>query len=229
LSKKVIVFTKDYFYSFSFHKIFKKKIIEILPFIENNLILNNDFTKTLNEETIKIGFLGRLGEEKGLKDLIKASEIMISKKIRHSIKIAGDLKDARFKKHINDLLELRVNNNCINFIGKIDEDKKSDFFNSIDVLVLPSTNSFEAFGLVQLEAMSFGKPVIASNLRGVRIPIKYTGNGLLYQKGNVNDLVECFVNFKEWVKNINKTKIIKSYNKHFNKEKFSNKYLSLFN
>ena len=217
------------FILFLFIKSLKKKIIEILPFVENNLILNNDSTQTLNEKTIKIGFLGRLGEEKGLKDLIKASEIMTSKNIHHSIKIAGDLKDKRFKKHIDDLLQLQINNNCVNFIGKLDKDKKSDFFNSIDVLVLPSINSFEAFGLVQLEAMSLGKPVIASNLRGVRIPIKYTGNGLLYQKGNVNDLVKCIVSFQEWIKNIDKTDIIKAYNKNFNKEKFSNKYLSLFN
>ena len=96
-------------------------------------------------------------------------------------------------------------------------------------MVLPSINSFEAFGLVQLEAMSYGKPVIASNMCGVRIPIKYTGNGLLYEKGNVEELAECIISYKDWKKNMNKKKIIESYKRHFNKDIFLNKYLSLFN
>ena len=228
-SKKVIVLTKDYFFSFFFHKLFNSKIIEILPYINNNSKIKINEKNTQIGNMIRIGFLGRLSEEKGLIDLIKASEIMINKKINHKIKIAGDLKDLRFKRNINNLLKLSTNNSHIQFIGKLKEDEKHSFFENIDVLVLPSINSFEAFGLVQLEAMSYGKPVIASNLYGVRIPIKYTGNGLLYKKGSVEELVQCIVSYKEWKKNMNKTSIIESYNKHFNKEKFSNKFLSLFN
>ena len=67
--------------------------------------------------------------------------------------------------------------------------------------------------------MSYGKPVIASNLKGVRIPIKYTGNGFLYEKGNAEELVECIVSYNKRKKNMNKINIIESYNKHFNKEK----------
>ena len=47
----------------------------------------------------------------------------------------------------------------------------SNYSNEIHILLLPSTNSFEAFGLVQLEAMNFGKLVIASDISGVRVPI----------------------------------------------------------
>ena len=126
-------------------------------------------------------------------------------------------------------MKLSNNNPHIQFVGKLTEIEKHYFFESIDFLILPSVNSFEAFGLVHLEAMSYGKPVIASNLHGVRIPIQYTGNGLLYPKGNVKELVKCIVNYKEWVKNMNRRKIIKSYNRYFNKEQFLKKYLSLFN
>ena len=105
LSKKVIVFTNDYFYSFFFHKLFSKKILELLPFIDSNPKINIEESNTQISNMIRIGFLGRLSEEKGLIDLIKASEIMQNKKINHTIKIAGDLKDSRFNRNINNLLK----------------------------------------------------------------------------------------------------------------------------
>jgi glycosyltransferase involved in cell wall biosynthesis len=52
-----------------------------------------------------------------------------------------------------------------------------NFYASLDVFVLPSTNSFEAFGIVQLEAMSAGIPVVATNIPGVRTIVQETGFG----------------------------------------------------
>ena len=228
-SKKTIVFTKDYFYSFFFHKFFNNKIVQILPFVENKYKIQFHKKHNTKNKTIKIGFLGRLGEEKGLKYLIKASNIMQDRNFLHEIIIAGNLKDLRFKKNINYLLKLSTHNKNIKFIGKITDKEKNIFFKDIDLLVLPSVNSFEAFGLVQLEAMSYGKPVIASNLDGIKIPILYTGNGQLYPKGNVKALVQCIINYEKWSKKLNKKDIIHSSNKYFNKKKFFNQYLKLFN
>jgi len=227
ISKKVIVFTKDYFYSFLFHKLINKKIIEILPFIKSNskkIIINNANT---NSE-IRIGFLGRLSEEKGLEHLIRASSLMKNNNTNHLIYIAGDLEDNRFRKNINKLLKTSKNKKEIIFLGKLSDEKKNDFYNSIDVLVLPSLNSFEAFGLVQLEAMSHGKPVIVSDLRGVRIPIQYTGNGLLFRRGDVKELVKCIEYYYQNLKEIDNKHIQNSYIKYFNQENFKKLFLSIF-
>ena len=51
------------------------------------------------------------------------------------------------------------------------------FYTCIDVLVVPSINSTEAFGLVQVEAMMMGVPVVASDLPGVRVPVQKQGWG----------------------------------------------------
>ena len=51
------------------------------------------------------------------------------------------------------------------------------FYAACDVLVVPSLNSTESFGLVQVEAMLCGTPSIASNLPGVRQPPLMTGMG----------------------------------------------------
>ena len=54
-------------------------------------------------------------------------------------------------------------------------------------------HSFEAFGIVQLEAMVHGVPVIASDLKGVRIPVKFTKNGYIFKKENSSELADCII------------------------------------
>ena len=62
------------------------------------------------------------------------------------------------------------------------------FFGAVDCLVVPSVNSTESFGLVQAEAMLCGTPVVASNLPGVRQPVRMTGMGEVVPVGDANAL-----------------------------------------
>ena len=62
------------------------------------------------------------------------------------------------------------------------------FYPNLDLLVLPSLNSTEAFGLVQIEAMMNGIPCVTSNLPGVRQPVITHGMGEIFQIGDSNDL-----------------------------------------
>ena len=68
--------------------------------------------------------------------------------------------------------------------------KLVDYYNSANLLVLPSIDRSEAFGLVLLEAMACAKPVIASNLPGVRTVVEEGKNGLLVRPGQVDDLAK---------------------------------------
>ena len=56
------------------------------------------------------------------------------------------------------------------------------------MLVLPSINSTESFGLCQVEAMLCGVPSVASNLPGVRQPVRLTGMGEIAQIADAADL-----------------------------------------
>jgi len=67
------------------------------------------------------------------------------------------------------------------------------FFAACDVLVVPSLNSTESFGLVQVEAMLCGTPSIASNLPGVRQPPRITGMGEVTPIGDSNALADAIV------------------------------------
>ena len=62
------------------------------------------------------------------------------------------------------------------------------FYSHIDLLVVPSLNGTESFGLVQIEAMMCGTPVVASNLPGVRQPVAMTGMGAIARVGDADDL-----------------------------------------
>ena len=59
------------------------------------------------------------------------------------------------------------------FLGNLDLTQMAAYYPNLDVLVVPSLNSTEAFGLVQIEAMLNGTPCVASALPGVRQPKKY--------------------------------------------------------
>ena len=74
------------------------------------------------------------------------------------------------------------------FAGAVTDEKLPDYYRDCDVFVLPSINQGEAFGLVLLEAMASGKPVIASNLPGVRSIFKNKEEGLLAEPNNADDL-----------------------------------------
>ena len=67
------------------------------------------------------------------------------------------------------------------------------FYKSLDCLVIPSLNSTESFGLVQIEAMMNGTPVIASNLPGVRQPVTMTGMGEVVPIGDADALAEAMI------------------------------------
>lgn len=90
------------------------------------------------------------------------------------------------------------------FLGELPEEKMGSFYSLLDVLVLPSVNSTEAFGMVQVEAMMAGVPVVVSNLPGVRVPIEKTGMGLVVPVGDSGKLagaiIEIIRNKKKYIK-----------------------------
>ena len=76
------------------------------------------------------------------------------------------------------------------FAGQVSNKDLTQFYNLSDIFVLPSIDKSEAFGIVLLEAMASGIPVIASNLPGVRNIIENGVNGFLTKPKNADDLTE---------------------------------------
>ena len=79
------------------------------------------------------------------------------------------------------------------FLGNLDPQEMAAFYPNLDVLTLPSLNSTEAFGLVQIEAMMNGVPCVPSALPGVRQPVRMHGMGRVARIGDSADLAECIL------------------------------------
>ncbi|MEO6324393.1 MAG: glycosyltransferase, partial [Thermoanaerobaculia bacterium] len=75
--------------------------------------------------------------------------------------------------------------------GTLPESRMSDFYHAVNVLALPSVNRTESFGLVQVEALRCGVPVVASDLPGVRTVVSATGAGRLVPPGDAAALTEA--------------------------------------
>lgn len=74
------------------------------------------------------------------------------------------------------------------FCGRVTAEELPQHYVLSDMLVLPSTTMGEAFGMVLIEAMACARPVIASNLPGVRSVVRDGEDGLLIEPGNIADL-----------------------------------------
>lgn len=136
-----------------------------------------------------LGFLGRPTSEKGISVLLEAL-VKLPDKFR--LVLAGPTEGLSEQSSLDSsLFKLLSEQGRITSLGFLEETEIPNFFSSIDVFVFPSTNSFEAFGIVQLEAISAGVPVISSNLPGVRTVVTQTKFGELFTAGQSDGLVSA--------------------------------------
>ena len=233
LSDKIVVYTKDYINSLPYFKMFIEKTVAVLPPIVKSVADKKLFNKLLilKKNNIWIGFAGRISSEKGLEYLIRSINRLENKKNVKLIFAGPYGKDVAgennyYDKIIAELKEYKIN---YLFLGNLTNKQLSSFYESIDILVLPSINQTEAFGMVQAEAMLSETPVIASNLPGVRMAIKLTKMGIITEPKDIeqlsNAINEILKNKKKYSNNdlIKKAKNIFDINKVY---KFYDKLIS---
>lgn len=135
-----------------------------------------------------IGFMGRPTYEKGINVLIEAMEKMPHDDV--VLLFAGPVSGLTEKTGYDAArLQALIDGGRVHFVGFLKEEQIKDFYASMDVYVHPSINSFDAFGIVQIEAMSAGIPVVASDIPGVRTAVQATGFGEITKAGDADDLL----------------------------------------
>lgn len=123
-------------------------------------------------------FLGRFAEEKGLPYLVEAFSVVRRRFPSASLVLVGERENVPGETIGEQLAPLIANpESGIVATGSVAPGETGGLLALADLLVLPSTNSTESFGLVQVEAMFHGVPVVASDLPGVRQPVRLTGMG----------------------------------------------------
>lgn len=118
--------------------------------------------------------IGHLGQIKGHQDTILALAILVEKHPNLHLYILGDGLDIE-KKELNDLVSSNSLNHHVTFLGQTND--VSSWLDACDIFVQPSIE--EAFGLVFIEAWAHKKPVVATNVGGIKEIIIENETGLL--------------------------------------------------
>lgn len=124
---------------------------------------------------LHVGFLGRIVEEKGLEYLVEGFRRVAARDAR--LLIGGDYSSVAGGSVVEKVRAAIGDDPRISLLGFLADEQLPDFYASLDVFALPSVNALEAYGIVQVEALMQGVPVVASDLPGVRMPVRDTGFG----------------------------------------------------
>jgi phosphatidylinositol alpha-mannosyltransferase len=133
----------------------------------------------LRDGTLNILFVGRFEERKGLIHLIKAYHRLRKRHVDARLLIIGSGPKAREYRRYVGLRQVRD----VEFLGRVRDDAKARYFASADIFVAPATGQ-ESFGIVLLEAMAAGVPIVASDIHGYKQVVQRGVQGLLVEPKN---------------------------------------------
>jgi glycosyltransferase involved in cell wall biosynthesis len=141
-----------------------------------------------------VGFAARFAEEKGINYLLGSIPLVREKIPAVKYLLAGEYKNV-IGENVWERLQPQIQqyHEHMEFLGQVPVEEMGNFFGACDVLTVPSINSTETFGLVQVEAMLSGCPVVATNLPGVREPIRMTGMGEVVPIKDARALADAIV------------------------------------
>ncbi len=162
----IIGTTPTYIENSYFLKPFLNKAVNIpigIDKLESDKNIVNDIKREYKNKKI-IFSLGRLVEYKGYKYLVESAKYLNEDYII-LIGGTGPLKD----KLTNLIVDLNLQNK-VKLVGRITDEKLPSYYDACDIFCLSSIWKTEAFAIVQIEAMSYGKPIIATKIEGSGVP-----------------------------------------------------------
>ena len=199
LSNQIVTYTQDYADHSSYLSRYKYKLRTILPPVELPTPQPgavNAFAEAHHTSDLKpvIGMAARFAAEKGVEVLLDALPVILKKYPKAQVLFAGTYQNVMGEQAYAERLMPRIHEfesqGHWTFLGNLNPEQMAAFYPNLDVLVIPSLNSTEAFGLVQIEAMMNGVPSVASALPGVRMPVKMHGMGRVAKIGDAASLAE---------------------------------------
>jgi phosphatidylinositol alpha-mannosyltransferase len=128
-------------------------------------------------------FVGRMEPRKGLIHLLRAFRKLQRDGVRARLLLVGTGPGEREARRY--VLTRQLDD--VEFLGRVSEAQKAQLFKTADIYVSPATGR-ESFGIVLLEAMSAGAPVICSDIHGYRGVVRRERDGILVEPGNADAL-----------------------------------------
>ncbi len=198
----IVTYTRDYADHSKYLSRFKHKLSAILPPVILPGVAPEAVQAFARMQKVAsrrpvIGMVTRFAAEKGVEILLDALPLVLEKYPNAQVVFAGQHENVMGEKSYYDRLMPRIQEfqraGCWTFLGNLTQEQLAALYPNLDVLVVPSLNSTEAFGLVQVEAMLNGIPCVASNLPGVRRPVQMHAMGEVTTIGDPQALADALL------------------------------------
>lgn len=144
----------------------------------------------LRDGRLNVLFLGRLEKRKGLSHLLRAW-IQVREAVPEARLVVAGATRGRVLAHYQKFVEERVYNDVV-FTGPLSDEDKVRYYQTVDVFCAPSTGQ-ESFGIVLLEAMATGRPIVASAIPGYRDVLSDGQQALLVPPKDADRLAEALI------------------------------------
>ena len=193
LADHLVTYTQDYADNSAFLSRYQRKLTPflppvVLPLAEPGSVETFAGTYQTRQRRPVIGMVTRFAAEKGVEILLDALPAVLEKYPQAQVLFAGQYQNVMGEQAYFDRLMPRIKAHeemgRWKFLGNLSQQQLAAFYPNMDVLVVPSLNSTEAFGLVQVEAMMNNVPCVASSLPGVRRPVQMHGMGKVVPIGD---------------------------------------------
>jgi len=205
--------------------------IDVVPFgVDTDFFRSLDVYK--DEKIFQILAVGYLIERKGFEYLIRSMPLVLEKHKEVRLKIVGS---GPLKSKLKELIYELDLGNVVEMMENVSDEELLMIYNFADLFVLPSIvdsqGNTEGLGVVLLEAMACGIPVIASNAGGITDIIIHNETGLLFNEKDTEKIAEL-INFSMENKQqmakiaINGLDLVKV---NFSWEKIAELYLNVYN
>lgn len=200
LAHAIVHNTRDFAEHSHFLRRYLTKLMVIRPPIINESVSQEDIDAFRQKYAIPdhrriIGMVARLATEKGVEYLAGAMPEVLRSQPDAQVVFVGEYLNVFGEQAYKEKLfpMIRGLGDHWAFLGVVSEKEKAAFYHLCDLLVLPSINSTESFGMVQVEALTCGTPVVASDLPGVRQPVMTTGIGEIVPVMDKSALAQAIV------------------------------------
>lgn len=202
LANHIVTYTKDYADHSPYLSRFASKLTPILPPVEMPVPTPRAVSAFAERHRTKerkpvIGMVTRFASEKGVEILLGALPKILEKYPNAQVLYAGQHENvmgeqAYFNRLAPQIREYETSGHWT-FLGNLDPLQLAAVYPNLDVITVPSLNSTEAFGLVQIEAMMNGVPSVPSALPGVRQPVNMHSMGEISEIGNSESLANAIL------------------------------------
>jgi glycosyltransferase involved in cell wall biosynthesis len=143
---------------------------------------------SIRKDVRKLLFVGQVRQWKGLDILLKALAKLTDMNLYLDVAGMYD-NESKYYRMLNELIQKNNLEKKVHFHGNLSRQDLAALYRQADIFILPSR--YETYGMVLLEAMSFGLPIIASTIPSAKQIIKDQVNGIFFENNDPDSLAQA--------------------------------------